>query len=70
MEPEKKKPSLKDIFANAAKSTNKWSKDLKGAKAIMIRCKNCGVARDQINQYDKCAYCDSELFERIDETQK
>lgn len=66
MEPEKKKSTLKDIFANAAKSANKYSDGLKDAKAIMIRCKNCGAAREQTNQYSKCAYCFSELFEPIE----
>lgn len=59
--------STNNIFNNATKNENKWSNNLNDAKSYMIRCKNCGAARLHTDQYDKCKFCGSELFEKVEQ---
>ena len=63
---EKSKPSVSvsDIFANASTSMNKYSVQEKdaGDKSYSIKCKTCGAARLEEDQYDSCFYCGSPLF--------
>lgn len=59
--------SMSNIFNNAGQNQNKWSNNLNDAKSYMIRCKNCGAARVHTEQYDKCKFCGSELFEKIEQ---
>lgn len=63
---EKSKPSVSvtDIFANASTSMNKYSVQEKdtGDKSYSLKCKTCGAARLEEDQYDNCFYCGSPLF--------
>lgn len=56
--------SISDIFANASPSINKYSvkKEDMGDKSYSIKCKTCGAARLEEDQYDDCFYCGTPLF--------
>jgi len=58
------KVSVTDIFANASKSMNKYSPKEVGDKSYSIKCKTCGAARLEEDQYDVCFYCGTPLFKK------
>jgi len=58
----KPKLSVADIFNNAAPSLNQYSKNTIADKSYSIKCKTCGAARLEEEQYDNCFYCGTPLF--------
>jgi len=60
----KPKVSVSDIFANASTSINKFAPKEVGDKSYSIKCKTCGAARLEEDQYDDCFYCGTPLFKK------
>lgn len=60
----KPKVSVADIFANASTSLNKFSPKEVGDKSYSIKCKTCGAARLEEDQYEECFYCGTPLFKK------
>ncbi|MDO5977332.1 hypothetical protein [Flavivirga spongiicola] len=58
----KPKVSMADVFANAAGSLNKYSAGDSGDKSYSVKCKTCGAARSEEEQYGDCFYCGTPLF--------
>ena len=64
LELHKPKISVGDIFANAAKSHNKYAPQKVGDTSYSIKCKTCGAARLEEEQYGDCLYCGTPLFKK------
>jgi len=56
--------SVSNIFENASKSLNKYAPKEVGDKSYSIKCKTCGAARLEEDQYDECFYCGTPLFKK------
>ncbi len=63
IEQAKPKMNVSAIFQNAAPSLNQYSKYATTDKVESIKCKTCGAARLETDQYDVCFYCGTPLFE-------
>lgn len=59
----KPKMNVSAIFQNAAPSLNQYSKYATTDKVESIKCKTCGAARLETDQYDVCFYCGTPLFD-------
>lgn len=56
--------ALNTIFANASKSIGRIAQ-LQEAKLYTIKCKTCGAARLEEDQYNHCSYCGSQVFDKV-----